>query len=68
MMLGAILTVALNVVTWILSKNKENKEMQELYLKFIERQSAEYLNSAQMRDAAKARLKKILELPFEETP
>lgn len=62
-----IITVGLQLVGWILGKNKENKEMQELFYKFVEKQQKEYLNSANMRLNAQARMKAISEKLFEET-
>jgi hypothetical protein len=62
-----VFTVALQVLGWVLNKNSEDKQMQELFYKFIERQHEEYLNSARMRVNAQNRMKSILEKPFVET-
>lgn len=62
-----IVEVALQLLSWILSRNKENKEMQELFYRFIEKQHEGYLNSAIMREKSQARLKAIFEKPWVET-
>ena len=62
-----IITVALGIVDWVLQRNRDNKEMADLYFKWVERQQKEYLNSKVMRDSAQARLKEINDKPFVET-
>ena len=62
-----IITVALGIVDWVLQRNRDNKEMADLYFKWVERQQKEYLNSKVMRDRAQARLKEINDKPFVET-
>ena len=62
-----IVEVGLGILAWLLNKNSQDKEMQELFYKFIEKQHEGYLNSAIMRDKAKERLKTIFEKPWVET-
>lgn len=62
-----IITIGLQLLGWFLNKNKEDKEMQELFYKFVEKQHLEYMNSSLMRDKAKIRFREIMEKPFVET-
>lgn len=62
-----LITVGLGIVGWVLDRNRENKQMHELYMRFIDKQQDRYMNSAVMRESAKERLKTILEKPFQET-
>ncbi|TXH08653.1 MAG: hypothetical protein E6R04_10225 [Spirochaetes bacterium] len=64
----SILTFALQVASYFLGKNADDKEMQELFYKFVERQQAEYLKSQKAREMAQKRLKAIMDKPFVETP
>jgi hypothetical protein len=66
--ISALIPIALQIVGYFLSKNSENKEMAELFFKWVEKQQGEYLMSATMRDHAKERFKSIMEKPFVETP
>ena len=66
--IAAVIPVALQLVGYFLTKNKENKEMAEAFYKWVEKIQDEYLMSATMRDKAKERMKKIMEKPFIETP
>lgn len=60
--------VGIELVSWVLDRNRQSKEMHELYMKFIEKQQDRYMNSAAMRESAKERLKLISEKPFQESP
>lgn len=62
-----VLTVAFQIVAWILNSKAEDKEMQELFYQFIEKQHNGYLNSANMRIKAKERMTSIMAKPFTET-
>jgi hypothetical protein len=63
-----VVSVALGVVDWILQRNRDNKEMADLYFKWVERQQGEYLNSKVMRERAKERIKALMDKPWAETP
>lgn len=65
---ASIVTVALQVVSWILGRNADDQAMQELFYKFVEKTHDEYLNSATAKQHADARLKEIMAKPFVETP
>ena len=63
-----LIPIAFSILEYFLTRNKENKEMAQLFYKFVEKIQNEYLMSANMRDDAKDRMKKITEKPFIEAP
>jgi hypothetical protein len=67
-----ILTVGLQLLGWILGNNAENKQMQELFYKFVERIQSMYLKSAHAQADAKDIWKKMDERlmmgGFQESP
>lgn len=65
--LGLVIPIGLKLLEYFLSKNKDDREMMELFYKFIDKVQSEYLNSAKMRLLAKERMKAIMEKPFEES-
>ncbi len=71
-MWSAIITVGLQVVGWFLTKNQDNKGMQQLFYKFVENIQSMYLKSAHMHTDAKALKKamdeKLAKEGFQETP
>ena len=62
-----LIPIGFKVLEYFLQKSKTSLEMQELFLKFVEKISAEYKNSAEMRQRAADRLKLILEKEFTES-
>lgn len=62
-----VVEVGLGILAWFLNMKKEDREMQELFYKFVDKQHEEYLNSALMREKAKERLKVISEKEWVET-
>ncbi len=66
--IGLIVPIGLKVLEYFLDKSKENAEMMRLFYDFVERTNKEYLNSATMREHAKARMKAILDKEFKESP
>lgn len=63
-----IITVGLQLLGWILGKNAEDKQMMELFYKWVEKIQGLYLKSAHLRDDAKKRLEAIQNKPFVESP
>lgn len=66
--IAALIPIGLELIGYFLRKNKEDAKMAEAFYKWVEKIQDEYLMSAQMRDKAKDRLKKIMEKPFVESP
>ena len=62
-----IITVALTVLGWFIDRNKEDKELQELFFKFVEKVAGDYLNSVKLRDHARKQLEELRNKPWEET-
>lgn len=65
--IAALIPVALNLIEYFLSKNKEDKEMQALFYRFVEKFAGEYLNSKKLRDHASKQLAELDGKPFQET-
>ena len=63
-----ILTVGLQLLGYILSKNAQDAQMMDLFYKFVEKIQGLYLKSAHLQQDAERRLKSIMEKPFVETP
>ena len=65
--IAAIIPVALKLIEYFLSRNKADKEMQELFFKFVDKFAGEYLNSKKLRDHARKQMAALEGKPFEET-
>ena len=66
--IGLIVPIGLKVLEYFLDKAKNDKAMMELFYDFVARTNKEYMNSAIMREHAKARMKEILAKDFQESP
>jgi GTP-sensing pleiotropic transcriptional regulator CodY len=66
--IAAIIPIALELIGYFLKKNSDNEKMAEAFFQWVEKIQDEYLMSANMRDRAKERMKKITEKPFVESP
>lgn len=66
--ISGLLPLIFTAAEWFLKRSLDNREMQDLFYKFVERIQGEYLKSAKLREAAKARLAAIMEKPFVEAP
>lgn len=65
--IGAILPLAIKLLSWFLDKAQADKEMMELFYKFVEKFATEYLNSVKLANWAKAQMEELKNKPFEET-
>lgn len=65
--IGALLPAVIQMIGWFLGKASADKEMMELFYKFVEKFATEYLNSVKLMNYAKAGLKELKNKPFVET-
>lgn len=62
-----IITVALQVASYLFSKDKDNRELMELFYRWVEKIQGMFLKSAHLREDAQRRWKELMEKPFVET-
>jgi len=65
--LGLLIPVALKVLEYFLTKNKDDKDSLRRFYEFVSLIDKEYLNSTKIQEHAKRQLKELESKPFVET-